>query len=503
MAYLHVDHVSKTFPGVRALIDIELEIEMGKVHTLAGENGAGKSTLVKILTGTERPTSGRVLIDGEDAADHSHLYKTVAYVPQEINLFTNLTVAENLFMPFSRSHHGGMVFRRRQLEREAQSWIERFNIAAQPGDKVGRISISDQQLLQIARACTNESMKILILDEPTSSLTETEVERVFRVVRDVVEEGCGVVFISHKFDEMFAISDTISVLRNGQKIDTQLASQLDDKQLVKLMSGQEIKTDAKLQPVESGRARDREALMEVEGLSGKGFESVSFQLQRGEILGFAGLVGAGRSEVMQTLFGFLPARAGTLRVEGLEWRLGDTSSSVRNGLFYLSEERKYHGIFPGQSVRRNIGMALFDETARGGVISSRIERERVGSIVRDYDIKTPTLNKNIAFLSGGNQQKAIIGRAMACNPKVLIFDEPTKGIDLRTKMEIYRLMKELAERGVGIILVSSEMDELQRCANRIITMYEGRVSGDFHIDDATGSDLVGAIHGHRGDENAA
>ncbi|MDV6318136.1 sugar ABC transporter ATP-binding protein [Chromohalobacter sp. HP20-39] len=501
MAYLHVDHVGKIFPGVTALDDIELEIEMGKVHTLAGENGAGKSTLVKILTGTERPTSGRVMIDGEDAAEHSHLYKTVAYVPQEINLFTNLTVAENLFMPFSRSHHGGMVFRRRQLEREAQAWIERFNIAAQPGDKVGKISISDQQLLQIARACTNESMKILILDEPTSSLTENEVERVFRVVRDVVEEGCGVVFISHKFDEMFAISDTISVLRNGQKIDTQPASRLDNNQLVKLMSGQEIKTDAKLQPVESDGTR--EVLLEVEGLSGKGFDSVSFQLRRGEILGFAGLVGSGRSEVMQTLFGFLPARAGKLRVEGQDWRLGDTSSSVRSGLFYLSEERKYHGIFPGQSVRRNIGMALFEETAGRGVIRSQKERERVGKIVRDYDIKTPTLNKNIAFLSGGNQQKAIIGRAMACNPKVLIFDEPTKGIDLRTKMEIYRLMKELAERGVGIILVSSEMDELQRCANRIITMYEGRISGNFHIDDASGADLVGAIHGHEGDGNAA
>ncbi|MCK2046298.1 sugar ABC transporter ATP-binding protein [Chromohalobacter moromii] len=501
MAYLYVDHVGKTFPGVTALDDIELEIEMGKVHTLAGENGAGKSTLVKILTGTERPTSGSLIINGEDAAEHSHLYKTVAYVPQEINLFTNLTVAENLFMPFSRSHHGGMVFRRRQLEREAQSWIERFNIAAQPSDKVGNISISDQQLLQIARACTNESMKILILDEPTSSLTETEVERVFRVVRDVVAKGCGVMFISHKFDEMFAISDTISVLRNGQKIDTQPVSQLDDKQLVKLMSGQEIKTDAQLQPDESDSAH--EVLLEVVGLSGKRFEDVSFQLQRGEILGFAGLVGAGRSEVMQTLFGYLPARAGTLRVEGQEWQLGNTSKSVHNGLFYLSEERKYHGIFPGQSVRRNIGMALFGETAVRGFIDSRKERGRVSAIVRDYDIKTPTLNKDITFLSGGNQQKAIIGRAMACNPKVLIFDEPTKGIDLRTKMEIYRLMKELAERGVGIILVSSEMDELQRCANRIITMYEGHISGDFNIENATGADLVGAIHGHGGDGDAA
>ncbi|WP_206062577.1 sugar ABC transporter ATP-binding protein [Kushneria phosphatilytica] len=412
MAYLHVDHVGKTFPGVTALDDIELEIEMGKVHTLAGENGAGKSTLVKILTGTERPTSGKVMIDGKDAAEHPHLHKTIAYVPQEINLFTNLTVAENLFMPFSRSHHGGLLFRRRQLEAEAESWIERFRIAARPGDKVRDISVSNQQLLQIARACTNESMKILILDEPTSSLTETEVERVFRVVRDVVEKGCGVVFISHKFDEMFAISDTISVLRNGKKVGSQPASQIDHDQLIKMMSGQEIKTDARLQPNENDGTS--EVLLDVSGLSGKGFENVSFQLRRGEILGFAGLVGAGRSEVMQTLFGFHPARAGKVQVEGKAWQLGDTSNSVRNGLFYLSEERKYHGIFPGQSVRRNIGMALFGETAAGGVINARKERNRVSTIVKDYDIKTPTLNKDIAFLSGGNQQKAIIGRVMAC-----------------------------------------------------------------------------------------
>lgn len=499
MAYLHVDHVSKMYPGVKALDDIVLEIEMGKVHTLAGENGAGKSTLVKMLTGTERPSQGRVMIDGQDAAHHASLYKTIAYVPQEINLFGNLTVAENLFMPFSRSHHGGLLFRRRALEQAARPWIERFKIAAQPGDKVRHISISDQQLLQIARACTNESMKILILDEPTSSLTETEVERVFRVVRDVVASGCGVVFISHKFDEMFAISDTISVLRNGRKIDTQPASALDDRQLVSLMSGQEVKTDTRLQP-EGGSG---EVILQAEGLSGKGFEDVSFSLRRGEILGFAGLVGAGRSEVMQTLFGYLPARAGTAQIQGQDWPLGDTYYSIRNGLFYLSEERKYHGIFPGQSVRRNIGMALFGGTARGGMIDARRERERVASIVKDYDIKTPTMNKNIAFLSGGNQQKAIIGRAMACDPRVLIFDEPTKGIDIRTKMEIYRLMKELAERGVGIILVSSEMDELRRCANRIITMYEGRVSGEFHIDQASGNALVGAIHGHEGGGHAA
>ncbi|GHB31804.1 sugar ABC transporter ATP-binding protein [Salinicola rhizosphaerae] len=499
MAYLTVDHVSKTFPGVKALDDIALEIEMGKVHTLAGENGAGKSTLVKILTGTERPSRGRVMIDGQDATHHPHLHKTVAYVPQEINLFGNLTVAENLFMPFSRSHRGGLIFRRRDIERDAKTWIERFKIAAKPGDKVRDISISDQQLLQIARACTNESMKILILDEPTSSLTETEVERVFRVVRDVVASGCGVVFISHKFDEMFAISDTISVLRNGRKIDTQPASRLDDRQLVSLMSGQEVRTDARLQPEGSGG----EPILAVDGLGGRGFEDVSFELRRGEILGFAGLVGAGRSEVMQTLFGFLPARSGSVTLEGRTWRLGDTHRAVKNGMFYLSEERKYHGIFPGQSVRRNIGMSLFRGTSRGGVIDARRERDQVGAIVRDYDIKTPTLNKNIAFLSGGNQQKAIIGRAMACDPRVLIFDEPTKGIDLRTKMEIYRLMKALAERGVGIILVSSEMDELKRCANRIITMYEGRISGEFPIEAASGNALIAAIHGHEGGGHAA
>ncbi|ANF56332.1 sugar ABC transporter ATP-binding protein [Halotalea alkalilenta] len=499
MAYLRIEGVGKEFPGVKALDDVSLELSLGEVHTLAGENGAGKSTLVKILTGTERPTQGRVLIDGRDPQQEGALFKTIAYVPQEINLFTNLSVAENLFMPFSRSHAGRWLFDRRGLEARTRPWLERFKIAAQPSDKVRDISISDQQLLQIARACTQETMKVLILDEPTSSLTDTEVARVFEVVREVIAANCAVVFISHKFDEMFEISDVISVLRNGRKIATRPAGELDHRQLVTLMSGQEVDITARMQP--EGPLGD--TLLKVEGLCGQGFEEVSFELRRGEILGFAGLVGARRSEVMQTLFGFLPARAGRATLAGEPWRLGDPHYSVSHGLFYLSEERKYHGIFPGQSVRRNIGMALLRDTSRWGVIDAGRERREVAKIIADYEIKTPTMARNIALLSGGNQQKAIIGRAMACAPRVLIFDEPTKGIDLRTKMEIYRLMKALAERGVGVVLVSSEMEELKRCASRIVTMYEGRVSGEFDIIDASSSALVAAIHGQRRNDHAA
>ncbi|WP_148255460.1 sugar ABC transporter ATP-binding protein [Aidingimonas lacisalsi] len=498
MAYLSVDRVSKEFPGVRALDDVSLDIELGQVHTLAGENGAGKSTLVKMLTGLDRPTDGRVIIGAEGPGEQDS-HEAIAYVPQEINLFVNMTVAENLFMPFSRTHPGMGLFKRRNLEREAQSWIERFNIHARPSDKVTDISVSDQQLLQIARACTNEHMKVLILDEPTSALTDAEVDRVFAVVRDVVASGCAVVFISHKFDEMFAISDVISVLRNGRLRATCQADELTQDQLIELMSGEEIDTDTRLQPESS----PGDLLLRVSGLSGKGFEDVSFDLRRGEVLGFAGLVGAGRSEVMQTLLGFLPKRAGEAEHRGRPWKFGDTRYAVRQGLAYLSEDRKFHGIFPGQSLRRNIGMSLFHTTGKKGVIAAGRERGIVHDIIASYDIKTSTIDKDIVFLSGGNQQKAIIGRAMACSPDILIFDEPTKGIDIRTKMDIYRLVKELAENGVGVILVSSEMDELNRCASRIITMYEGRISGEFNTESATNNELIAAIHGHTTEEPAA
>ncbi|MGV3550905.1 sugar ABC transporter ATP-binding protein [Rhizobium sp.] len=498
MAYLETRGLGRDFPGVTAFNDIDLSIELGRTHILAGENGAGKSTLVKILTGTDRPSRGEVLIDGRNAADDVSLYKNVAYVPQELNLFPHMSVAENLFMPFSRTGHGGMLVNRAALADEARSYLKRFGIEADPRALVAHISVSDQQLLQIARACTNENMKVLILDEPTSSLTRVEVDRVFKVIRSLLERGLAIVFISHKMDEVFTIGDDYTVLRNGERVESGRIAEIGEADLIRAMSGRDLALDEHFRP--AGPATD--TIMQVRNLSGARFQDVGFELKRGEILGFAGLVGAGRSEVMQTIFGFLKAKSGAVTVDDKPWRLNDTSSSVDAGMLYLSEERKHHGIFPLLSLRENIGISILSLTKGAFGISGGRERDAVQKIIDEYGIRTAGMGKRISQLSGGNQQKAIIGRAMATRPRVLIFDEPTKGIDIRTKTEIYRIMKGLAEEGVGVILVSSEIDELKKCASRIVTMHHGRITGEFDTTTTSNETLVGAIFGTEAKANA-
>ncbi|MFV0358521.1 sugar ABC transporter ATP-binding protein [Tropicimonas sp.] len=503
MAFLEVENLGRDFPGVRALNDVALKLELGRVHVLAGENGAGKSTLVKLITGAYSPSRGRVLIDGQDAAEHPELHRYVAYVPQELNLFPNLSVAENLFIPYERSGVSGGIVSKRQLERIAQPYLDRFAISARPGDLVRRVSVPEQQLLQIARASVNRDMRVLILDEPTSSLTSAEIDRVLNIIRDFRDSGHAIIFISHKIDEVLGIGDDYTVLRNGEKVAEGRIADITERDLIRAMSGAELALDEHFRPDAGPTDGPPELLLQVEHLTGDAFADVSFELRRGEILGFAGLMGAGRSEVMQTIFGYLKGKSGTVHLKGGPFPLGDTSRSVAAGLLYLSDERKLHGILPQLSLRENIGISILSQiTGRLG-ISLRDERLRVADIIRLYDIKAAGMAQQISHLSGGNQQKAIIGRAMATDPAVLIFDEPTKGIDVRTKAEIYRIMKSLAERGVGIILVSSEMDELRKCANRIVTMYSGRVTGVFDNASTSNETLVGALFGSENTNNAA
>lgn len=488
MAYLEARGLGRDFPGVTALDGVDLDIELGRTHILAGENGAGKSTLVKILTGSDRASRGSILIDGMDPVEHPEMFRKIAYVPQELSLFPDVSVAENLFMPFDRTGHGGLVNRKR-MEAEARIYLDRFGIEARPSDLVRHISVPDQQLLQIARASTNRDMKVLILDEPTSALTAREVERVFNVIRGFLDRDHAIVFISHKMEEVFEIGDDYTVLRNGEKVASGVVSDIDEPGLIRAMSGREVAIDDHFRP----NATAGETLLEVNGLSGTMFDDVSFALRQGEILGFAGLVGAGRSELMQTIFGFRKASAGRVRVGGRDWRLGDTASSVAGGMLYLSEERKHHGIFPLLSLRDNIGVSVLSLTSGAAGIDFAKERSLVRRIIDDYGIRASGPGQRMSTLSGGNQQKAIIGRAMATTPRILIFDEPTKGIDIRTKTEIYRIMKSLAEDGVGIILISSEMTELRRCASRIVTMHGGRITGDFDAATTATETLVGAI----------
>ena len=499
MALLKAEGVVKTFPGVVALNNINLTIRPGTIHCIIGENGAGKSTLVKVLTGVYVPDTGEVTIDGQNALQHPQLFSKVAYVPQELSLFPEMTVAENLFMPFAKSGIGGAVVTGARLNQAAMPHLERFHIEVSPRTLVKNISISEQQLLQIARALTNRSAEVLILDEPTTSLTDQETERLFRIVRRLKDEKHSVVFISHKLEEIYALGDEITVMRNGEQVGSAPVAEMSSRQLIVLMSGKDFDLDETFRPeLPIGKV-----LLEVKNLSGMGFHDIDFTLHEGEILGFAGLIGAGRSEIMQTIFGFLPEKRGEVTLAGKRWKFRDTNASMKSGLVYLPEERKHHGILPLLSVRHNIGISVLRETTRGPFISTAKEAEIAREIINLYEVKTSSDEKQIVYLSGGNQQKIIIGRNMRGRPKVLIFDEPTKGIDVRTKSDIYRIMKGLAEKErVGIILVSSEMKELLRCSNRVIAVYHGRKTGEFDANTTSAPQVVSAIIGAEGEHDA-
>lgn len=490
MKILEAKNITKMFPGVVALDSVDIAFEPGEIHAVIGENGAGKSTLIKCLTGVYEPEEGEVLIGGENAMKNKSLFDKVAYVPQEIDLFGHMSVAENLFMPYEKSGIKGTV-NQKELEKRAIPILEKFSIPIKPSDMVKDISVSSQQLLQIARATVHEDYSVLMLDEPTTSLTSRDTEILFDIVKKIKEENKAIIFISHKLEEIFSLADVITVFRNGKKVAFSEIKDVDTAWVIKQMTGRDLNQDEKFY---STKVSD-EILMEVEGLTGERFTNVSFKLKKGEILGFSGLVGAGRSELMQAIFGYLPVYEGSVKVDGVDWKLGDTSYSVKNGFIYLPEERKKQGILPVLSIKENISISVLDELKSGINISSKKEEELAQNVIETYDVKTPGSDKEIQFLSGGNQQKVIIGRAMACKPKLLVFDEPTKGIDVGTKTEIYRLMKKLAEEeGIGIIMISSEMEEVKKCSNRVIAMYEGRLAGEFDTQ-TDQQEILGAIIG--------
>ena len=496
MQVMEARKITKRFPGVVALKDVDIGFELGKIHCILGENGAGKSTLIKVLTGVYMPDEGAVIIDGKDPVEDPSLFDYVAYVPQELDLFGSMTVADNLFIPFEKSGITDKLLSRKKIEDLARPWLEKFHMTVEPDQLVQDISVSEQQLLQIARAVIHEKAKFIMLDEPTTSLTTTDTERLFAVVRELKQAGKGIIFISHKLEEVFALGDEITVLRNGEKVAYASIQDVDIPWVIRQMAGRDVSQDGNFIP----QCEPGEVLLDVEGLSGERFENVSFQLRSGEILGMSGLVGAGRSEVMQAIFGYLPVWAGKATVNGKPWKFGDTHYSVSNGLIYLPEERKKQGILPFMGGKDNLTITLLDNLKSGPLISPGKEKGLSGEIVDAYDIKISSLDQLIMNLSGGNQQKAIIGRSMFCHPKVLVFDEPTKGIDVGTKTEIYKLMKKHAEEsGVGIILISSEMEEVLKCSNRILAMYNGRIIREFSAEEADKESVLNAIMGIRQD----
>ncbi|WP_324030402.1 ATP-binding cassette domain-containing protein [Pantoea sp. JZ2] len=478
---LEAEGISKLFPGVKALDNVSLRVRPGTVHALMGENGAGKSTLMKCLIGMYRPDQGSIKIKGEpvqfrDTMDA--LRSGISMIHQELNLVPHMTVAENIWLGREPVKFGFVDHAR--LNEETQQLLSRLNIRLKADRLVGELSIASQQMVEIAKAVSWNS-DIVIMDEPTSALTETEVAHLFTIIRDLREQGKAIVYISHKMDEIFAITDEISVFRDGNWVGSDSTSAFTRQSLITKMVGREL---TQLFPKFNNAIG--EEVLTVRHLSCQDrFSDVSFGVRRGEILGVAGLVGAGRSEVMESLFGMVPFDSGEILIDGVPVAIDSPSVAIEKGMAFLTEDRKKSGLFLVLSVLENMSIVNMPEySGKGGFVSHVKMAQDCMDQIRRLNIKTPTMDQIINNLSGGNQQKVLIARWLLAQPKILILDEPTRGIDVGAKAEIYRLISELANRGVAIIMVSSELPEILGMSDRIMVMHGGRITGILDKDEA-------------------
>ena len=478
---LEAHGISKQFPGVKALEDITLRLRAGSVHALMGENGAGKSTLMKILAGVIQPTNGEIRVDGQPrrfAGPRDALGCGVAMIHQELNLVPHMTVAENIWVGREPRRMGFVDHG--ELRRRTAALLDHLGIALDPETRVGSLAVANQQMVEIAKAVSYNS-SILIMDEPTSSLTEHEVVHLFRIVRQLREQGKAIVYISHKMSEIFSIADEISVFRDGRHVATDDASAFDQAKLISLMVGREL-----TQLFPKGDAKIAETVLAVRGLTLDGvFRDVSFDLRRGEILGVAGLVGAGRTNVAETIFGVTPATSGEIRIDGAPIRIDSPARAMRYGMALLTEDRKLNGLFLMLTVLENMQIASVRSHSGQGFVRQSALNTMCAEMCRSLRVKTPGLDETIENLSGGNQQKVLIARWLMTKPRILILDEPTRGVDVGAKAEIHRLVSELAEQGLAIIMISSELPEILGMSDRVMVMHEGHVSGFLDRAEAT------------------
>jgi ribose transport system ATP-binding protein len=492
-AILKAVGVTKTYAGVTALDRVDFELAEGEIHALAGENGAGKSTLIKALTGVIRPDSGSILRSGKQVRRPSEL-SDISFVPQELNLFTNLTVEENILMPFPRAALKGVGVRRGYLRDAARTALSALGVSRiDTAARVGRLNASDQQVVQIARAIACKS-SILILDEPTSSLGYGETADLIRILAQLRTSGMSIVYISHRFEEIFTLADRVTVLRDGKAVGTSRVSETTEGEVLDLMAGKKLARAAVAKRRAPGGGR---IVLKVDRLSGKGFSDLSFDLREGEILGLAGLIGAGRTEFALGLYGARRMTGGSVEVRGTRMAGYSIEAALKAGIVYVPEDRKRLGIFPALSVAENVSLPTIRTLCSFGMVDRRREREYVDGIIARYGIKTPETKTGIRLLSGGNQQKAIIGRLISRvpEPEIIVLDEPTKGIDVNAKAEIYELIGQVLKRGKSVIVISSEMDELFRMTNRILVMRDGRQVGVFETDKIDKDGLLASMMG--------
>lgn len=477
---MEMQGITKRFPGVVALGGVDFELERGEVHVLLGENGAGKSTLIKMLSGAYRPDEGEILLDGQrveisSAAEAQRLGISTIY--QEFNLVSELTVAENVFLG-RQPRRFGFVDRGRMRDK-TRNLLGRMKVRIDAGEKVSNLGVARRQMVEIAKALSLDA-KILVMDEPTASLSGQETERLFEIVEGLKEEGVGIVFISHHLDEVTEIGDRVTVLRDGKYVD-RVPADTDHAELVRMMVGRSIEDQYPRRKGELG-----EVLLEVKNLAREGvLEDVSFSLQAGEVVGMAGVVGAGRTELARAIFGVDPVDSGEVRVGGKVLRPGWPRESKRRGIGFITEDRKGEGIVPPLSVAENLGLAALSRYTRLGFVDRRRQREQARKMIEDLNIRTPGPEQEVRNLSGGNQQKVVIGKWLLAGSRVLIMNEPTRGVDVGAKVEIYELMNDLTEGGAGILMISSDLPEVLGMSDRILVMGEGRITGELPREEAT------------------
>jgi rhamnose transport system ATP-binding protein len=486
---LELKHISKSFSGVEVLHEVSFELWPGEVHALLGENGAGKSTLVKIMTGVHQPDKGEILLNGEpvhfsDARESRQA--GIAAIYQELTLFPDLDVAENIFV--GRQPIGlGRRVDWRKLYAEAGKLLESLGVKLDLKQKARNLSIAQQQMVEIARAFSIKA-RILIMDEPTSSLTLSEVADLFRLVRRLRAEGTAIIFISHRLEELFEIGDRVTVLRDGSYVGTRLMKDITRDDLIRMMVGRTITNLFPKQDVRAG-----EVVLKVEDLARAGsFQDVSFELRRGEILGMAGLVGAGRTKVARALFGVEPPTEGRIQVEGREVVITSPQQAIELGLAYVPEDRQLHGLIPAMHIISNISLPMLNQYARMGWLQDKSELKSSYEAARQMEVRANNIWQLTRELSGGNQQKVVLAKWLSTKPHILILDEPTRGIDVGTKAAVHELMSKLAAEGMAILMISSELPEILGMSDRIIVMREGHVTGQYARAEATQEKIISA-----------
>lgn len=499
VSLVEMKNITKKFPGVTALSDISFDVRPGEVHVLLGENGAGKSTLMKILSGAYDPTDGKVILQGKEydkLTPRISQDNGISIIYQELSVINELSIQENIFVGklLEKKICGVNVIDTAAMEKRTKEVLAEIGLKRKPSTLVKSLSISEKQMVEIAKAVAFNA-KVIIMDEPTSSLTNEEINQLFEIVRKLKAQGKGIVYISHKLNEIIELGDRVTVLKDGTYVGTHEVKEVTEDDLVKMMVGRVIHGKYLKNPeIEYGD----ETILEVKNLTRKDeyVKNISFQLKRGEVLGFSGLVGAGRTELMEAIYGAAPIKSGEVILEGRKLNIKNTHQALKEGIALVTENRRETGFSPYFSIRQSLAQARQLKDSKFGGLTGLIDKKQEKAIAKEQiqavQIKCATDNQVITELSGGNQQKVILGKWLASNPKLIIFDEPTKGIDVGTKSEIYKMMRRLAEQGIGVLVVSSELPELMTTCDRVIVFNSGKIAGEFNLDEISEENLVRA-----------